>query len=341
MQRALDLAQLGKGRVAPNPRVGAVVVFQDQIIGEGYHQQYGGPHAEVNAIRAVKDLSLLAKSTLYVNLEPCSHFGKTPPCADLILEYKIPRVVICNLDPFEKVNGGGINRLQENGVEVVHGVLAEKGEKINQRFFSFHRKQRPFIILKWAQTLDGFISRETGDKNFDDNWISNPLSKQLVHQWRAEEDAILVGKNTAKLDNPALNCREVSGSDPIRMVVDAKNELNPELQIFKGEAKTFLLNRIKSEKSGNLEWVKCSLGDQLISEFNKVCFEANIQSVIVEGGANILNQFIASNMWDEARVFVGQKKFESGIPSPKISAFLESKENIEGDLLSIYSNSSQ
>ncbi len=338
MQRALDLAQLGKGKVAPNPKVGAVIVHQDRIIGEGYHQEYGGPHAEVNAIQAVKEKALLKASTIYVSLEPCSHFGKTPPCADLILEHKIPKVVICNLDPFEKVNGGGIKRLQENGVEVVTAVLSEEGESVNQRFFSFHKKQRPYIILKWAQTQDGFISRNVDDKNFADNWISNAVSKQLVHQWRAEEDAILVGKNTAQLDNPRLNCREVSGKNPIRIVVDAKNELKPDLQVFNEDAKTLILNNSISKKEGNVEWVKAELGSNLMLEFNRICLDENIQSVIVEGGANLLNQFIVAGNWDEARVFEGTKKFGEGIAAPIMSIPPSSSTKIEDDLLSVYKN---
>lgn len=337
MQRALDLADLGKNEVSPNPRVGAVIVHEGKIIGEGYHQKYGESHAEVNAIAAVEDKSLLKEATIYVSLEPCSHFGKTPPCADLILTHKIPRVVIANKDPFKEVAGRGIQKLQEAGVEVIVGVLQEKGERLNRRFFTFHQKQRPYIILKWAQTKDGFIGRSKDDPNVEDSWITNTISKLLVHLWRAEEDAILVGKNTVLRDNPELTCREVKGKNPIRLLIDSNCELEKGLKIFNSAAETVILNSQKTESNQNISWVKSDL-NELVLAVNQLCLQRNIHSLIVEGGASILHQFITSGNWDEARVFEGGKRFKRGVEAPLINGEVISEEKIDGDILRIYTN---
>ena len=247
MRRAMELATLGLGKVSPNPLVGCVVVHDNKIIGEGWHKLYGSAHAEVNAIDSVIDKNLLQESTVYVNLEPCSHYGKTPPCADLLVSHKVKRVVIANVDPNPKVAGTGINKLMEAGIEVGRGVLEEKGNDLNKRFFCAFRKQRPYVILKWAETADGFIARE----NYDSKWISNEFSRQLVHKWRSEEDAILVGKNTALYDNPKLNVRNWTGRDPIRVVIDHNLSLPEELELMsKSEQQTICYNTERDEEKG-------------------------------------------------------------------------------------------
>ena len=252
MQRALDLAERGKGTVRPNPLVGCVLVHEGNIIGEGYHEQYGGPHAEVNAIASVTDPNLLTDATAYVSLEPCSHWGKTPPCANLLVEKGIKSVVVATLDPNPLVAGKGVKLLEEAGISVQVGLLEQEARWQNRRFFCQQEKHRPYLILKWAQTQDGFIARE----NFDSKWISGTQSRQLVHQWRAEEQAILVGKNTALHDNPRLNVRDWTGSDPIRVVLDSKLELPAELHLFDQKIPTLCYNTLKSETLPNLEWVK-------------------------------------------------------------------------------------
>lgn len=338
MQRAINLANLGKNYTSPNPRVGAVIVHNGKIIGEGYHRRYGEAHAEVNAVNSVKDVNLLKQSTLYVTLEPCSHHGKTPPCADLIIKHQIPKVVIANQDPFEKVAGSGIQKLIEAGIEVEVGVLKENGTFLNRRFFTFHQQKRPYVILKWAQTKDGFIGRDKNDPNLRDNWITNSVSKQLVHLWRAEEDAILVGKNTVLVDNPELTCREVEGKNPIRLVIDENCTLDQSLNVFNAAAETYILNSAKTESLQSLHWVKADLGEDLVAKVTQLCFKQNIHSLIVEGGASVLNQFLSAGVWDEARIFEGQKEFGNGIEAPKFKASLESEENIKGDILRTYRN---
>ncbi len=233
IQRTFELAQSGIGQVSPNPRVGAVVVHDEKIIGEGWHKKYGEAHAEVNAIHSVKDQSLLQESTIYVNLEPCSHFGKTPPCADLLIRHQVKKVVVCNNDPNPLVSGQGIAKLLNAGIEVVTGVLETEGRKLNKRFFTFVEKQRPYIILKWAQTVDGFVARE----NYESKWISNDFSRQLVHQWRSEEDAVLVGTKTAAHDNPKLDVRDWSGRNPVRVVIDRFLRLSATLHLFNKKQK--------------------------------------------------------------------------------------------------------
>jgi len=244
MQRCLDLALLGIGDVAPNPMVGCVIVHEGIVIGEGYHEKYGGPHAEVNAILSVKNPELLAHSTLYVSLEPCAHFGKTPPCSDLIIKNQIPKVVIGTVDPFAEVSGKGIERMRKSGIEVEVGVLEKKCRNLNRRFFTFHEKKRPYIILKWAQTLDGFIDTDRTETQHP-TWITNALSKRLVHKQRSEESAILIGTNTAEYDNPALTVREWTGSQPIRMVIDRLGRLDSSLQIFDGIVPTWVFTGIE------------------------------------------------------------------------------------------------
>ena len=260
MQRALDLAETGRGSVSPNPMVGCVIVNQNQeIIGEGWHQAYGQAHAEVNAMQSVNDPAQLGSSTLYVNLEPCSHHGKTPPCAEAIIRHQIPKVVIANADPNPLVAGRGVKMLREAGVEVLEGVLEEEGHQLNRRFFTYIEQERPYIILKWAETADGFMARE----NFDSKWISNLLSRKIVHKWRSEEDAIMIGKNTARFDNPKLTVRDWSGNNPLRIVVDRHLELSSNLIIFNRETPTVCYNLLKNEHLNNLDYVKVPANDFL------------------------------------------------------------------------------
>lgn len=330
MQFCIDLALKGFPLAMPNPMVGCVIVNKDKIIGQGYHQEYGTHHAEVNAINSVKNPELLKESTLYVSLEPCAHFGKTPPCADLIIQHKIPRVVIGSLDTFSEVNGKGIKRLKEAGIEVVTSVMEKECRKINSRFFTFHEKKRPYIILKWAQTSDGFIAPLEQKEPL---WISSKESKTLVHQWRSEEQAILVGRKTAELDNPLLTTREVKGENPIRIVLDRKLSLNKELLIFNDDAPTLIVNdKLSSENHLKVDFN--NLAQSLVNELHK----RGIQSIIIEGGAQTLNTFINSNLWDEARVFTSKKTLIKGVQSPVIQHVINKIGSVSDDTLNHYFN---
>lgn len=333
MQRALELAELGRGTVSPNPMVGCVIVHDDKIIGEGWHRKYGEAHAEVNAINSVEDESLLPESTCYVTLEPCAHHGKTPPCADLLVSKKVKRVVIAAVDSNPLVGGKGVEKLKAAGIEVVVGLFAESAIHQNIRFFTVMGRQRPYIILKWAQTSDGFVARE----NFDSKWISNPMSRSLVHQWRAEEDAILVGANTATYDNPRLNVRGWSGKDPLRVLIDRNLRVDPILNLFDGSIPTVVYNHMKSEQSSNLEFVKLNpegFLEDLLDDLHK----RKIQSVIIEGGSGVLNLFIEAGLWDEARVFTAGIAFGAGISAPKINGRALYTEDILSDKLTVIRN---
>lgn len=331
MRRALELAQLGKGQVSPNPLVGCVIVHDNRIIGEGWHQQYGGPHAEVNAVNTVKDKSLLKKSTVYVTLEPCSHFGKTPPCADLLIREGVKKVVVSNMDTNPLVGGEGIKKLRAAGIEVITGILEKEGRETNKRFFTWIEKKRPFIILKWAQTADGFIARE----NYDSKWISGYGSRQLVHRWRTEEDAFLVGMRTAQQDNPQLNVRDWTGRNPVRIVIDRFLKLNSKLHLFDGKQRTIRYNVMKHEEHHNLSLIRLNEQNflqELITDLTK----QKIQSVVVEGGLQTLNTFIEQKLWDEARVFTSREVFHKGISAPRLSGQLDYSTTIGTDQLSIY-----
>ncbi|WP_422360385.1 bifunctional diaminohydroxyphosphoribosylaminopyrimidine deaminase/5-amino-6-(5-phosphoribosylamino)uracil reductase RibD [Reichenbachiella sp.] len=333
MQRALELAEQGLGAVSPNPMVGCVIVHDDAIIGEGWHERYGEAHAEVNAINKVKNKRLLKESTAYVTLEPCAHFGKTPPCADLLIKHQIKRVVICNQDSFPLVNGGGIAKLMEAGIQVEVGVLSEEGRKLNKRFFTKVEKQRPYVILKWAQTADGFVARE----NYDSKWISGEQSRKLVHKWRAEEDAIWVGTNTAKHDNPKLNVRDWEGDDPIRLVIDKNLVLSQNLHLFDQEIPTICYNLKKEGKDENLEWVKVR-NEKLLDDIFFDMRQRGIQSVFVEGGAHLLQSIIDQGLWDEARIFSSKTRFENGIPAPDLRHVAQETLQIENDRLETFYN---
>jgi diaminohydroxyphosphoribosylaminopyrimidine deaminase / 5-amino-6-(5-phosphoribosylamino)uracil reductase len=313
MQRAFELSLLGRGYVSPNPLVGCVVVHDNKIIGEGWHRKYGEAHAEVNALASVQDKSLLAQSTVYVTLEPCSHFGKTPPCADLLVSNKVKRVVVANLDSNPLVAGQGIKKLRDAGIEVVTGVLDKQGRELNKRFFTFIEKKRPYIILKWAETSDGFIARE----NHDSKWISDEHSRQLNHKWRTEEDAILVGAKTAQFDNPQLNVRDWTGRDPVRIVIDRFLKLNDKLHLFDRKQKTIVYNVLRHEEHENLLFMRIEERD-FLNELIKDLYKQKIQSVIVEGGAYTIQSFIEADLWDEARIFQSPKTFGKGISAPSI-----------------------
>ncbi|PLX05164.1 MAG: bifunctional diaminohydroxyphosphoribosylaminopyrimidine deaminase/5-amino-6-(5-phosphoribosylamino)uracil reductase RibD [Marinilabiliales bacterium] len=318
MIRCLDLAAKGAGKVAPNPMVGCVIVHNNKIIGEGYHIEFGGPHAEVNAINSVENKELLKSSTLYVNLEPCSHYGKTPPCSDLIVSHKIPRVVICNMDPNAKVSGKGIKKLNNAGIVTEIGICENEGNFLNRRFFTFHKQKKPYIILKWAQSKDGFIDIiRNADTPIGPNWISDEISRVLVHKWRAEEMGILVGTQTVLKDNPSLTVRDWRGNSPIRLVIDKKNILTNDLKVFDNKTETIIFNETIDQKKGKTEWISCNSKDY-IKCIDEVCFEKGILSLIVEGGEKLLSSYISSNCWNEARVFVGNRKFNQGVKAPKI-----------------------
>ncbi len=332
MQRALELATLGLGKVSPNPMVGCLIVHNDRIIGEGYHQLCGGPHAEVNAIAAVEDKALLPASTVYVTLEPCSHHGKTPPCADLLVRHQVKKVIVCNDDPNPLVAGKGLIRMRNAGIQVKVGLLATEGRILNRRFFTSFEKKRPYVILKWAQTADGFVAR----MNFDSKWISNPYSRQLVHKWRSEEDAILVGKNTAHYDNPSLTTRDWHGKDPIRVVIDPHLQLDKSLNLFDHQVSTLCFSTQEAENIENLTYFK---SEQITPEsiLNRL-HQERIQSVIVEGGAKTLQAFIDAGLWDEARVFTSETTFEEGISAPGLHGELIGRQDVLKDQLNIYRN---
>ncbi|HYI76507.1 MAG TPA: bifunctional diaminohydroxyphosphoribosylaminopyrimidine deaminase/5-amino-6-(5-phosphoribosylamino)uracil reductase RibD [Chryseolinea sp.] len=331
MRRAMELASLAQGHVSPNPLVGAVIVHQGKIVGEGWHKKYGGPHAEVNAVNSVIDKNILKESTVYVTLEPCSHFGKTPPCADLLIANNVKKVVVANVDPNPIVNGSGLHKLRASGIEVITGILDKEGRKLNKRFFTFIEKQRPYIVLKWAETSDGFIAR----KNFDSKWISDEFSRQLVHKWRTEEDALLVGMRTAQHDNPQLNVRDWSGRDPIRIVIDRFLKLSPKLNLFDGSQKTLCYNVLKHEERTNISLLRID-EENFLTHLIDDLYKRKIQSVIVEGGAMTLQAFIDAGLWDEARIFVSPQTFQNGIKAPELSGILANQCLLKNDLLKIY-----
>ena len=319
IKRCLQIAKNGLGITRPNPMVGAVIVHNNKIIGEGFTSKYGGNHAEVNAIHSVKDQSLLAESTIYVTLEPCSHYGKTPPCSDLIIRHKIPNVVIGCVDDNPEVAGKGIKKLMDAGTNVTVGVLEEECKSHHKRFFTFHNKKRPYIILKWAQTNNGFIAPTTRNEQ-KPVWITNKTSRQLVHKWRAEEQAILVGTNTVIKDNPSLTVRDWTGENPTRVVLDRNNLLSSEYAIFNDVAETITLK------------------DNSAKDICNTLYKENINSIIIEGGAKTLQIFIDEGLWDEARVFNGAIQFKDGVKAPRFSGELISEEQVLNDILRIYTN---
>lgn len=312
MRRALELAARGGRAAMPNPLVGAVVVLDDKIIGEGYHLRCGGPHAEVHAIPAVADTQALSRSTLYVSLEPCSHFGRTPPCADLIVRSRIPTVVVGCRDPFPEVSGKGIQKLRDAGITVVEDVLHNECVMLNKRFILAHRQKRPYVILKWAETADGFIAPSDRSRT----WISCEASRVLTHRWRAEEMAIVVGYNTARIDDPSLTVRHVAGTNPLRVTVDNSLSLPPSLKLFDNEADTLVLNHLRDETVGRCVWRRYDPKIPVARAILQELYAHKVISVIVEGGAKTLQEFIDLNLWDEARVFVSKQTFGTGVKAP-------------------------
>jgi len=337
MKRCLELARFGAGKVAPNPMVGCVIIFNEKIIGEGFYRSYGETHAEVNAINSVKNHELLKKSTLFVTLEPCAHFGLTPPCSDLIIEKQIPKVVIGAVDSFAAVAGKGIEKLKKAGIKVEIGVLEKECRELNKRFFTFHEKGRPYIILKWAQTQDNFIDIERSPENYGEpTWISGDLALRLVHKIRSEENAILVGRETAKKDNPALTVRHWTGKNPLRLVIDRQLQLQESLKLFDGSEKTIIFNAIKNEDKENLRHIKTDSTKNTIPQILNELHRQNILSVIVEGGRQLLESFIELELWDEAYIFVGSKFFGSGVQAPKLKGKLIASEHLDNDRLFVF-----
>jgi len=326
MQRCLQLAALGLGTTRPNPSVGCVIVHKNRIIGEGFTSPYGGSHAEVNAIESVVDKSLLKESILYVTLEPCSHHGKTPPCSDLIIEHGIPEVFIGTTDTSSKVAGKGIEKLKESGCRVIKGILEKDCKAHHKRFLTFHDKKRPYIILKWAQSQDGFIAPRTKQQKRP-VWITNEYSRQLVHKWRTMEHAILVGTNTVKEDNPFLTSRHWQGQNPIRVVLDQKKSLSEEHDVFNKDSDTLII----SEETIDFK-------NPIAIQICEVLFKHKIQSIIIEGGLKTLQTFINEGLWDETRVFTGDIILNEGIQKPYFSGKLLTEERLMNDSLKTYNN---
>lgn len=343
MQRCIQLAENGLGRTYPNPMVGSVIVHQDRIIGEGWHRKAGEAHAEVNAVNSVPDKELLQEATIYVSLEPCSHFGKTPPCSDLIIASGIKKVVIGTVDPFAKVAGRGIRKLMDAGCEVVVGVLEEQCKTLNKRFFTLLLRNRPYIILKWAESRDGFIAPASNNERRP-VWISNQYSRQLVHKWRAEEQAILVGTNTAVADNPKLNTRLWKGGDPVRVVLDRDLRIPGNSALLEDNIRTLFLcgkdrlAKASTGKNSKLSYEGIDFGEGLAQQICEVLAKNGLQSVIVEGGRQTLQTFIDAGLWDQARIFTGTTRFEEGVKAPHLQGTLLLEEKIASDSLKIYTN---
>lgn len=336
MKRALELAAQGMGNVAPNPLVGCVIVYEDRIIGEGFHQRYGGAHAEVNAINSVEDKSLLAKSTLYVTLEPCNHQGLTPACTELIITHKIPKVVIATVDPNPLVSGKGIERLREAGILVELGLMEDEARWMNRRFNTFHEKQRPYIILKWAETQDGFmdILRENGETG--SFAISGKEAKVMVHRWRTEEAAILVGSRTVFIDNPQLTARHWEGKDPVRIVIDANLKVPRTHRIFEDRGRTIVFNRLETRPIFNIEYVQLNFAEEILPRIMDFLRYEKLTSVIVEGGAATLGRFLELGLWDEIRRFKAPMNLESGLKAPILEGIPAEMMQVGEDVLEVY-----
>jgi diaminohydroxyphosphoribosylaminopyrimidine deaminase/5-amino-6-(5-phosphoribosylamino)uracil reductase len=336
MHRCLELARLGAGHVAPNPMVGAVLVHEGRILGEGYHQLYGQAHAEVNCVASVReeDRGLISQSTMYVSLEPCAHFGKTPPCADLIIRERIPRVVVGCRDPFPQVDGKGIEKMRAAGISVEVGVLEKECIELNKRFFVFNVQHRPYIVLKWAQSMNGKIAGNGQERVF----ISNEYTNRLVHKWRSEEASILVGTQTALMDDPALTVRLWKGPNPIRLVMDRDLSLPSSLRVFDGQARTIVFNLLRHEERGNLQYYQLAEDSKLVHQLAVALYQLKISSVLVEGGAAVLQSFIDEGYWDEARVITNEAlQIPEGLASPELSGGeLVAQERLFSDVISYY-----
>jgi diaminohydroxyphosphoribosylaminopyrimidine deaminase/5-amino-6-(5-phosphoribosylamino)uracil reductase len=338
IKRCIEIAKNGLGTTYPNPLVGSVIVYENKIIGEGWHKKAGEAHAEVNAVNSVKDKSLLKKATIYVSLEPCSHFGKTPPCCDLIIHYKIPNVVIGTVDPNIKVAGNGIKKLIEAGITVTVGVLEEECNELNKRFFTFHQKKRPYIILKWAESPDGFIAPKLKPEK-KPVWITNPYSRQLVHKWRTEEQGILTGTQTIIDDNPKLDVRDWTGNNPIRLILDQNNRIPRTSHLFDNQQKTVVFCKTTTDlDKENITFKIIDFNKNIATEVVEVMYQYQIQSVLIEGGQQTLQTFIDANLWDEARVFKGGTAFNEGTIAPILGKSPFEKLLISQDELLTYRN---
>lgn len=337
MKRCLTLAVKGFGKVFPNPMVGCVIVNKGKIIGEGYHKKFGDVHAEINAIRSVKNKALLKDSTLYVSLEPCAHHGKTPPCADAIIKNGIKRVVIGSVDPNPLVKGKGIAKLMRAGCDIITGVLEKDCVDLNKRFFTFHLEKRPYIILKWAMTKNGYLDTAR-DKDKKPLKITGKEADKIVHKWRKDEHAIMVGTNTVLMDNPMLTTRKVKGRSPIRIIIDRTLKIPGNSNIFNNFASVIVLNEKKNMKAGNVEFVKIKFKDHSLKAILHELYIHNLQSVIVEGGAQLLKSFIQQGLWDEARILNSPKKIMKGVKAPSIMGIVKSKIKIGADTLTQYKN---
>lgn len=343
MQRAIQLAKNGLGTTYPNPLVGSVIVHNGKIIGEGWHKKAGEPHAEVNAVNSVKDKSLLKEATIYVTLEPCSHFGKTPPCCDLIIANEIPNVIVGTIDPFAKVAGTGIQKLKDSGKNVMVGILEKECQELNKRFFTFHQKKRPYIILKWAESEDGFLAPDKILRQAqNDNrpyWITNIYSRQLVHKWRTEEQGILVGTQTVLDDNPSLDARDFFGTNPTRIIIDKSNKIDESFNVKNGKINTLIFSEdIFLTENQKYSHKKSIFDTHFLFFLLNELYHENIQSVIIEGGKKTLESFLEKNLWDEARVFVGKNKLYNGLKAPKIKATHCEHQFIMNDELKTYRN---
>lgn len=335
MRLCLELAVKGLGNVAPNPMVGCIIVHKGKIIGKGCHKEYGDWHAEVNAISSVKDKKLLPRSTLYVTLEPCNHYGKTPPCTKLIIHSGIKNVVIGSVDPNPLVSGKGMEALRKTGCKVAYGILDKENRELNKRFFTFHEKKRPYIMLKWAQTKDGFIDwkRTAGQPRAR---ITNSSTNKLVHQWRSEEQAIMVGTNTALLDNPRLTVRYAKGKDPVRIVLDKELKIPKKYHLLDGKIPTIIFTSKNKKPGQNIDYITIDFGRDVLKQVLNELYKRSIQSMIVEGGAELLNSFIKAGLWDEARVIISPKQFKEGIPAPKLVSKPYKRALIKGDKIYFY-----
>ncbi len=339
MKRCLHLAKNGLGNTCPNPLVGSVIVYNGKIIGEGYHKKAGEPHAEVNAVNSVKNKTLLKKSTLYVNLEPCAHQGRTPACSKMIVDLQIPKVVIGCRDSFEKVDGKGIEIMKNASIDVTVGVLEKEARELNKRFFTFYEKKRPYVILKWAQTLDGFIDFERKPETpIKPNWITDEYARIFVHKMRSEEQSILVGTLTAEKDNPGLNVRDWTENNPLRIVFDKNLRLPEKLKLFDGKIPTIVLTEKEKKSKKNITFLKLDFKKDIFRQLFSFLYSSEIQSIIIEGGTQTINAFIKSNYWDEAKVFTGDKFFHKGVKAPKINIEPEKKESVSGSKLLTFRN---
>jgi diaminohydroxyphosphoribosylaminopyrimidine deaminase/5-amino-6-(5-phosphoribosylamino)uracil reductase len=339
MQRCIELAQNGSGTVSPNPLVGCIIVHDNAIIGEGWHMKYGEAHAEVNAINSVKQKHLLQASTLYVNLEPCNHYGKTPPCADFIIEHQIKKVVIGMIDPFEKVAGKGIQKLKDAGIAVEAGILEEECKFLNRRFIKYVNKQRPYIILKWAQTFNGYIAPDATKISAEEfeiqRHITDRIVQRLVHKWRTQEDAIMVGTNTALFDNPALNAREWTGRNPTRIVLDRTLRLPIDLKLFDKSEPTIVFTSVQKESEKNLTYIQLDFEKNWLNQMLNKLYKLKIQSVVIEGGTQLLNAVITDKIWDEAIIFTSSKTINEGIKAPLIFGNKIQQEDIDGIIMNV------